>query len=89
MPLYEYECNEHGKFDKLRPMSESTLPDLCPTCGKESKRIISPVNWVMGFKFLKDKSVKSQPAPEDSGYHPEWDQAYGPNKGGDTIVGGS
>jgi len=88
MSLYEYKCKEHGKFDKLRPMSESELPGLCPTCGKESKRVMSPAFWKKGFGFLKAKSAKSPPAPTDAGYHPEWDQAYGPHRGGDTIKGG-
>lgn len=74
MPLYEYECKEHGKFDKLRPMSESTLPGLCPTCGKESERIMSPARWKMGWGFLKKFSEKSPPAPEDAGFYPEWDK---------------
>lgn len=85
MPIYEYECVRHGKFEKLRPMSEATKPGLCPNCCEESPRVISIVHWSMGFNFLKDKFEKSPPAPTDSSYHPEWDQAYAPTRGGDTI----
>lgn len=74
MPLYEYECKEHGKFENLRPMSESELPDLCPTCSQESPRIMSSYNWYMGWEFLKGISDKSEPAPNDAGYHPKWDK---------------
>lgn len=80
MPFYEYECEKHGerpvRFEKRRPMSESSLPAPCPQCGEDSQRVFSPFTWGMGWKFLKDKSRNSPPAPTDSGYHPEWDQAY-------------
>ena len=85
MPIYEYECARHGKFSKLRPLSESSKTAPCPNCQEEAHRVISPVHWKMGFKFLKNKSEKSPPAPTDSGFHPEWDQAYAPYRGGDTI----
>ncbi len=78
MPLYEYVCPEGHKHDRFRPMSQSSDDSLCPDCGQVAKRIISLTNWFMGFKFLKAKSEKSPPAPTDSGYHPEWDQAYAP-----------
>lgn len=76
MPLYEYKCPEHGKFEDLRPMAASSIPALCPKCGQMSERVISLVSWHMGWNFLKGR--KPEPAPEDSGYHPEWDQAYAP-----------
>ena len=76
MPIYEYECDPCGiHFEKLLPMSQRYLP-TCPFCGNKAKLKISLSNWGMGWKFLKDKSRNSPPAPEDSGYHPEWDQAY-------------
>ena len=71
MPLYEYECPEHGKFEELRPVDARTIPALCPKCGQMSERIMSAFRWVMGWDFLKN--VKSEPAPTDAGYHPKWD----------------
>lgn len=78
MPLYEYECPEGHKQERLRPMSQSSDDCLCGECGAVAKRIVSKTHWFMGWKFLKGKSEKSPPAPEDAGYHPEWDQAYAP-----------
>ena len=81
MPFYEYVCEKHKRpvrFEQRRPMSESSLSAPCPQCGEDSQRVISKFSWHLGFKFLKDKSEKSPPAPEDSGYYPEWDQAYAP-----------
>ncbi len=66
------------RFEQYRPMSESSLPAPCPLCGEDSQRVISLVHWYMGWKYLKGKSKDSPPAPTDSGYHPEWDQAYAP-----------
>lgn len=81
MPLYEYECPEHGKFEELQPMrgdEEVEYRSYCPAprCRVLAQPVISRINWFMGWKFLKDKSEKSPPAPTDSGYYPEWDQAY-------------
>lgn len=41
MPLYEYECREHGVFELVRPMAESRLGAPCPRCGLLSARILS------------------------------------------------
>ena len=43
MPIYEYDCPKHGKFEVLVSMKEyeqsETLP--CPTCKKKSPRQVS------------------------------------------------
>lgn len=81
MPLYEYECPEHGRFERIQPMrleKDVEYRCYCPTpgCMVLAQSVISQINWHMGWKFLKDKSEKSPPAPTDSGYHPDWDEAY-------------
>ena len=83
MPLYEYECPEHGRFEKIQPMRQEKNVEYrgyCPApgCMVLAQPVISRTHWAMGWKFLKDKSEKSPPAPADSGYYPEWDEAYAP-----------
>ena len=75
MPIYEYECPVHGKFEKIERTYNSHMRP-CPQCGHMAQKIISLSSWKMGWNFLRNKSEGSPPAPEDSGYHPEWDQAY-------------
>lgn len=29
MPTYVYECPEHGRFDVVKPMADSGLPEWC------------------------------------------------------------
>src|SRR5580658_5190095 len=41
MPLYEYECREHGIFDEHRTMDESEASASCPACGGDARRILS------------------------------------------------
>lgn len=41
MPLYEYECADHGHFELLRAMSESGAPAPCPSCQREARRVLS------------------------------------------------
>lgn len=72
MPLYEYECPIHGKFDKLNPIGKHSEFERCPQCGLASQRQVSSFSWYMGWKHLAN--VKSEPAPNDAGYHPKWDK---------------
>jgi putative FmdB family regulatory protein len=41
MPLYEYECGEHGVFDAQRRMSEFAAPSSCPVCARDAPRVLS------------------------------------------------
>jgi len=41
MPVYEYECAEHGVFECSRPMAEASLATPCPDCDHEAPRILS------------------------------------------------
>ncbi len=40
MPVYEYECTEHGVFESLRPMADYQLPHACPSCGMHAPRVV-------------------------------------------------
>jgi putative FmdB family regulatory protein len=44
MPVYEYECGEHGVFERSRPMAEASLGATCPDCEVEAPRILSAAN---------------------------------------------
>jgi len=41
VPVYEYECTDHGLFETLRPLSEYNLPSPCPTCSVAALRVLS------------------------------------------------
>ncbi len=41
MPLYEYACEAHGRFDETRRFSESAAPCACPQCGVDAPRVFS------------------------------------------------
>ncbi len=56
MPIYEYECKEHGKFEALEPMrkvgtkvGDYTLP--CPICATYCDSIMSVANYRMAELF--------------------------------------
>jgi putative FmdB family regulatory protein len=44
MPVYEYECAEHGVFERSRPMAEASLAAACPSCACDAPRILSAAN---------------------------------------------
>ena len=42
MPIYEYYCNHCGQeFEVLRPVSRSSEPANCGTCGNQGERQLS------------------------------------------------
>lgn len=50
MPYYEYECEKHGRFEKIVPMANREHDQKCPTCSKSSRFVLSAVrlDWRMG-----------------------------------------
>jgi len=41
MPLYEYECADHGVFESQRAMSDYASAGTCPACTGVAPRIVS------------------------------------------------
>lgn len=41
MPLYEYDCREHGVFELARSMQDSAKGAPCPWCQRDASRILS------------------------------------------------
>ena len=40
MPIFEYECPEHGKFEKIKNLNDNST-EYCPVCGASAQRIMS------------------------------------------------
>jgi len=45
MPVYEYECPKHGKFEAMSAKITEPTRLPCPICKKLSRRLISSPNW--------------------------------------------
>lgn len=45
MPIYEYECPEHGIFELRQGMFADTKT-ACPVCGVECKRVMSAIGHI-------------------------------------------
>ncbi len=41
MAIYEYRCEDHGRFERSAPISAAAVAAPCPVCGNESGRIVS------------------------------------------------
>ncbi len=59
MPIFEYNCPEHGKFEELITRQcdiiavvNGDMEVVCPKCGKTAERLVSAVNqrWGIGQK---------------------------------------
>jgi putative FmdB family regulatory protein len=40
LPLYEYDCPEHGRFELVRKFSDPPV-EKCPKCGKKVQKVLS------------------------------------------------
>ena len=40
MPLYEYQCEQCGRFELIQKFSDAALTE-CPTCGKPVQKLLS------------------------------------------------
>ena len=67
MPVYEYDCVDHGVFDEWRAMSESQAAATCRACGRQAPRIVSLPNlrsMVPSDVRARDRNERSQHEPK-------------------------
>ncbi|MEX2446912.1 MAG: zinc ribbon domain-containing protein [Dehalococcoidia bacterium] len=65
MPLYEYYCEPcEGAFELLRPAREASLPQPCPECDDDARRIVSH-QW-SAFIY---RDGYARRLPDDGGYY--------------------
>lgn len=64
MPNYEFECPKCGIFEKVLKMAHSKEPQECPTCGGDTKKLISRTGFVLRGDSWPGKAmrIKSQMA---------------------------
>lgn len=55
MPMYQYKCEEHGDFERLRKISER-LEAECPKCGAVCKQSVTAPRGICGG--FVDRSLK-------------------------------
>jgi putative FmdB family regulatory protein len=41
MPMYEYECSDHGVFELLKALAQYAEPACCPECDQRAERVLS------------------------------------------------
>jgi putative FmdB family regulatory protein len=66
MPLYEYECKDHGVFEDQRSMSDFDAPGVCPTCRGESSRVVSAPSLRLtrpSERIARDRNEQSRHQP--------------------------
>jgi putative FmdB family regulatory protein len=67
MPVYEYQCDSHGVFTAMRPMSEYLDPQPCPDCGSAACRVMLSAPQVSSLSSRRKAAYatneRSQHAP--------------------------
>jgi putative FmdB family regulatory protein len=54
MPIYEYECEECGRFEAIQKITENALT-TCEKCGKPVRRLVSQSSFALkGGGWYKD-----------------------------------
>lgn len=63
MPIYDYECENCGKFEKMQKITAPALEE-CPTCGGKVRRLISKNVGIVfkgsGFYTTDSKNIKER-----------------------------
>ncbi len=63
MPIYEYKCPQHGRFEHFGHMAGCSEPRTCPDCGGLSERAVS----AFGFVFLTPTIVLQELTQREGG----------------------
>jgi putative FmdB family regulatory protein len=68
LPLYEYECPEHGRFELVRKFSDPPLTK-CPQCGKPVQKLLSApaIQFKGSGWYVTDYAKKSGGDSKDGG----------------------
>jgi len=67
MPIYEYECEQHGLFEEIRPMHRSAEGADCPECASVSPRVLSATRTNLvprATSVAHARNEKSQHSPD-------------------------
>lgn len=66
MPIYEYECSEHGLFEAERSMLRSAEPSPCPHCQSSARRVLSATRTALlprASSIARERNEKSRHEP--------------------------
>ena len=66
MPIYEYECPEHGLFEAQRSMLLSAQPSPCPRCQGAARRVLSATRTALvprANSVARERNERSQHEP--------------------------
>lgn len=67
MPIYEFECQEHGVFEATKSLAQARHPARCPACGRAAPRILS----LPSLARLSRTVVKAHERNEKSRHQPK------------------
>lgn len=76
MPLYEYRCPQHGRFELVRKFADPPLTK-CPTCGKKVEKLFSApaIQFKGSGWYITDYARKSSGDGKDAGKEGKKDTA--------------
>jgi putative FmdB family regulatory protein len=65
MPIYEYYCPRHGRYDHYKSVKQFSKTDHCPECGKLSQLVFSKpgkhiVDFTAGWNGGAGKTFESK-----------------------------
>jgi putative FmdB family regulatory protein len=68
MPIYEYQCDQHGVSEITQPLGTAPKSVTCLVCGSEAKRVFSVASVRSGSRdallAAMDHAEKSRHEPE-------------------------
>ncbi len=81
MPLYEYECPQHGTFERMQKFSDPPVT-ACPVCGGPVEKLLSaPAIQFKGTGwYVTDYARKSSGEGKEKGKEPAKDTSSSETK---------
>lgn len=71
MPIYEFECSDHGRFELLRGLASYAQAAECPTCEGKATRILSTPHLTVisrGERVARERNEQSSHEPRVSSH---------------------
>jgi len=69
MPLYEWECDQHGRFEAFFKLADKPATAMCPKCAAESRQIFT-VGGVQGDELPSWFNAEARGCLQNSGEKP-------------------
>lgn len=86
MPLYDFQCQNCGTFERWVALAEINAAVCCPSCATVAKRLFSAPNINLGSGSLRLKVEQKEPQVLKKGIEPKPARHYSHRDGRPWMI---